>query len=152
MIRAIVVLILIAFASAAFAKPHHHAHRRHHVAPVAAASWLPPASNLAAIAQRYIGGNPTGWARVWCAQFLNAFVLPAAGYKGSGSATAASFRHWGVPASPQPGAIAVVGHHHVTVALRINGDGTFEGVGGNQGHRVSVERFGVAAVTAWRLP
>lgn len=108
-------------------------------------------TGLVAVAERYLGGNPTGWAHVWCARFLNAVVLPALGERGTGDDRAISFARWGLPARPQPGAVAVFSHH-VTIVTRINGDGTFDGLGGNQGHRVSVGRYSMARVVAWRGP
>ncbi len=41
-------------------------------------------SNIVAEARRYIGGNPTGMGRLWCARFMN-LVLKHSGYHGTGS-------------------------------------------------------------------
>ena len=59
-------------------------------------------------AKRWIGTNPTGWDRVWCARFMN-FVLKRTGHAQTGSDMASSFasygrRVWG----PQVGAIAIM--------------------------------------------
>lgn len=65
-------------------------------------------SEVVAEARRWIGTNPTGWDRVWCARFMN-FVLKRTGHAETGSDAASSFasygrRVWG----PQVGAIAVM--------------------------------------------
>jgi hypothetical protein len=41
-------------------------------------------SNIVAEARRYLGGNPTGMGRLWCARFMN-LVLKHSGYRGTGS-------------------------------------------------------------------
>jgi hypothetical protein len=51
-------------------------------------------SSLISEARRYLGGNPTGRARLWCARFLN-MVLKRTGHRGTGSDAAASFAHYG---------------------------------------------------------
>ena len=65
-------------------------------------------SEVVSEARRWIGTNPTGWDRVWCARFMN-FVLKRTGHPETGSDAASSFasygrRVWG----PQVGAIAVM--------------------------------------------
>ncbi len=65
-------------------------------------------SEVVSEAKRWIGTNPTGWDRVWCARFMN-FVLKRTGHAETGSDAASSFasygrRVWG----PQVGAIAVM--------------------------------------------
>ncbi len=65
-------------------------------------------SEVVSEAKRWIGTNPTGWDRVWCARFMN-FVLKRTGHAQTGSDAASSFasygrRLWG----PQVGAIAVM--------------------------------------------
>lgn len=141
----------------AYQKKRHGRHRRghrqpHHVtAPVQAEGWHAPASGLVAVAERYLGSNPTGWAHVWCARFLNTVVLPAVGLHGTDDNTAISFARWGSPSGAHPGAVAVMSHH-VTLVVRVNGDGTFDGLGGNQGHRVSISRYPMGRVVAWREP
>ncbi|HWL31214.1 MAG TPA: CHAP domain-containing protein [Xanthobacteraceae bacterium] len=67
------------------AKPHHH-HRAHvkHAKRVKTARRHPvghgaalDGGSLVARAARYIGTNPTGWARVWCGRFM-AMIAPRA--------------------------------------------------------------------------
>src|SRR5258705_13006608 len=65
-------------------------------------------SNVVAEARRYLGGNPTGRGRLWCARFMN-MVLERSGLHGTGSDLARSFASYGQRVSgPQVGAIAVM--------------------------------------------
>ncbi|MBY0381793.1 MAG: TIGR02594 family protein, partial [Xanthobacteraceae bacterium] len=65
-------------------------------------------SSVVAEARRYLGGNPTGRSRLWCARFMN-FVLQRTGHRGTGSDMASSFAHYGQRVSgPEVGAIAVM--------------------------------------------
>ena len=65
-------------------------------------------SDLVNEAKRWMGTNPTGWDRVWCARFMN-FVLKRTGHAGTGSDSASSFASYGRRVwSPQVGAIAVM--------------------------------------------
>ncbi len=125
-------LAMVALATPASARPHHgasrhfHAHRSHHVktyhghrhhagrgryAVDARAESSPSqsfggfgGSDVVSEARRYIGGNPTGRSRLWCARFMN-FVLQRSGHKGTGSDMARSFAGYGQRISgPQVGA------------------------------------------------
>src|SRR5579872_5768243 len=91
-------------------------------------------------ARRYIGGNPTGWSRVWCGRFMN-MVLERTGHQGSGSNLARSFTHYGARISaPQVGALAVMarrGGGHVGVVSEVLANGDVKVVSGNHGHRVA---------------
>jgi uncharacterized protein (TIGR02594 family) len=107
-------------------------------------------SSLIGIAQQYLGGNPTGWAHNWCAQFLNAVVLPQAGYRGSGSAAAISFAHYGRPSEARPGAIAVL-RHHVGIVIADNG-WTVTLISGNHGHRVGIGHYPKTRIVTFRDP
>jgi len=96
-------------------------------------------SNIVAEARRYLGGNPTGMGRLWCARFMN-LVLQHSGYRGTGSDMARSFASYGrrVP-GPQVGAIAVMarrGGGHVGVVSGIDASGNPIVVSGNNGNRV----------------
>ena len=52
-------------------------------------------SNVVSEARRcYLGGNPTGRGRLWCARFMN-MVLQHSGYRGTGSDMANSFAKYG---------------------------------------------------------
>jgi uncharacterized protein (TIGR02594 family) len=96
-------------------------------------------SDVVAEARRYIGGNPTGRARLWCARFMN-MVLQRSGHRGTGSDMALSFAHYGQRISgPQIGAIAVMGRRgggHVGVVSGIDANGNPILVSGNNRNRV----------------
>ncbi|MBC7576432.1 MAG: TIGR02594 family protein [Tardiphaga sp.] len=98
-------------------------------------------SNLVAEARRYIGGNPTGRGRLWCARFMN-MVLQRSGHQGTGSDMARSFSSYGQRISgPQVGAIAVMSRGrrggHVGVVSGIDPSGNPIIVSGNHGNRVA---------------
>lgn len=140
-------------------KPHaRHWHADRHLAPAVApaekieptAFWPRVTGNLVAVAERYIGGNPTGWAHVWCAHFLNVVVLPAAGYRGTGSPAAISFARWGSPSGPVRGAIAVL-EHHVGIVMADHGK-TVTLISGNYGHRVGIGEYPKGRILAYRAP
>ena len=113
------------------------------------------ASNVVAEARRYIGGNPTGWSRLWCARFMN-FVLQRSGHKGTGSNLASSFAHYGHRVSgPQVGAIAVMGRRgggHVGVVSGIDTHGNPIIVSGNHGHRVAESVYPRGRIYAYVMP
>jgi uncharacterized protein (TIGR02594 family) len=93
-------------------------------------------SNVVAEARRYLGGNPTGRGRLWCARFMN-MVLERTGLHGTGSDLARSFASYGQRVSgPQIGAIAVMGRRgggHVGVVSGIDAGGNPIVVSGNNG-------------------
>jgi uncharacterized protein (TIGR02594 family) len=135
--------------------------RRHHVAN-AQASIAPTfghsgfsGSRLVAVARRYIGGNPTGRRRLWCAAFMN-MVLKRAGYHGTGSNMARSFAHYGRRISgPRIGAIAVMsrrGGGHVGVVSGIDSKGNPIIVSGNHGHKVAEAVYPRGRVYAYVMP
>jgi len=108
-------------------------------------------SELVAVARRYSGTNPTGRAHDWCAAFAN-LVLQRTGHRGSGSALARSFAHYGRPApGPVPGAI-VVFPHHVGFVIRAEGSGRIRVVSGNHGHRVGEGLYSMRRAIAYRYP
>lgn len=97
----------------------------------------------------------------YCAAFVN-WCLGRAGFKGSNSALAASFKKWGRPTKgnkPALGAVAVIqfegGGYHVTFVAGITKNGhSIATLGGNQGksHEVSHSRCSVDMVVAYRYP
>lgn len=154
------------------ARHHHHRHRYHyarrgrHIAPrdVAAAGTIRPvsspaasfgSSNIVAEARRYIGGNPTGRGRLWCARFMN-LVLERSGHRGSGSDMARSFASYGQRISgPQIGAIAVMGRRgggHVGVVSGIDPNGNPIVVSGNHNHRVAESVYSRSRIYAYVMP
>jgi uncharacterized protein (TIGR02594 family) len=113
------------------------------------------ASNVVAEARRYIGGNPTGRSRLWCARFMN-FVLQRTGHGGTGSDMASSFAHYGQRVSgPEVGAIAVMsrrGGGHVGVVSGVDASGNPIIISGNHGHRVAESVYQRGRVYAYVMP
>ncbi|WP_442236962.1 TIGR02594 family protein [Rhodopseudomonas pseudopalustris] len=113
-------------------------------------------SNLVAEARRYLGGNPTGRSRLWCARFMN-MVLERAGHRTSGSDMARSFASYGQRISgPQVGAIAVMSRGkrggHVGVVSGIDANGNPIVVSGNHNRRVAEAVYPRSRVYAYVLP
>lgn len=148
----------------------HYGHRyRHHArrgryAAAAASAETPTSqgfggfggSNVVAEARRYIGGNPTGRSRLWCARFMN-FVLQRSGHKGTGSDMARSFASYGQRISgPQVGAIAVMSRGrrggHVGVVSGIDAKGNPIVISGNHGHRVAEATYSRGRIYAYVMP
>ncbi|ABE61566.1 conserved hypothetical protein [Nitrobacter hamburgensis X14] len=112
-------------------------------------------SNIVSEARRYIGGNPTGRSRLWCARFMN-MVLARSGHRGTGSDMASSFAHYGRRVSgPQVGAIAVMsrrGGGHVGVVSGVDRRGNPIVVSGNHGRRVAESVYPRSRVYAYVVP
>lgn len=80
----------------------------------------------------------------WCAKFAN-FVCDTAGYPGTHSAAAASFRTWGVHLdAPILGCIVAWPHHVAFCDHPDVSNGIIRCLGGNQSDAVKVSRFKVA--------
>jgi uncharacterized protein (TIGR02594 family) len=113
-------------------------------------------SGVVAEARRYIGGNPTGRGRLWCARFMN-MVLEKSGHRGSGSDMARSFASYGQRISgPQVGAIAVMSRGkrggHVGVVSGIDPNGNPIVVSGNHSHRVAESVYSKSRIYAYVMP
>jgi uncharacterized protein (TIGR02594 family) len=112
-------------------------------------------SSVVAEARRYIGGNPTSRASLWCARFMN-MVLQHLGYRGTGSDLARSFASYGQRVSgPQVGAIAVMarrGGGHVGVVSGIDASGNPIVVSGNSGNRVREAPVSRSRIYAYVMP
>jgi uncharacterized protein (TIGR02594 family) len=112
-------------------------------------------SNIVAEARRYLGGNPTGMGRLWCARFMN-LVLKHSGYRGTGSDLARSFASYGRRVSgPQVGAIAVMarrGGGHVGVISGIDASGNPIVVSGNSRNRVREAPISSRRIYAYVIP
>jgi uncharacterized protein (TIGR02594 family) len=113
-------------------------------------------SDVVAEAKRWIGTNPTGWDRVWCARFMN-FVLKRTGHPGTGSDAASSFVDYGRRVWwPQVGAIAVMkrgkngGHVGVVSGFDHNGNPII--ISGNHNKRVGVGVYPRERVYAYVVP
>src|SRR5262249_13037577 len=104
---------------------------------MAASANVGGGSGLVSEARRYLGGNPTGRGRLWCARFMN-MVLQHTGHQGTGSDMASSFARYGTRVSgPQVGAIAVMsrgrGGGHVGIITGIDAQGNPIMISGNNG-------------------
>ena len=113
-------------------------------------------TGVVAEARRYIGTNPTGRARLWCAHFMN-MVLQRSGHRSSGSNMARSFASYGTRVSgPQVGAIAVMSRGkrggHVGVVSGIDPNGNPIIISGNHGRRVAESRYSRGRVYAYVMP
>ena len=112
-------------------------------------------SNVVAEARRYLGGNPTGRGRLWCARFMN-MVLERTGLHGTCSDLARSFASYGQRVSgPQIGAIAVMGRRgggHVGVVSGIDAGGNPIVVSGNNGNRVRETPVSRGRIYAYVMP
>ena len=113
-------------------------------------------SNIVAEARRYIGGNPTSRATLWCARFMN-MVLQRSGYRGTGSDLARSFASYGQRVSePQVGAIAVMGRRggggHVGIVSGIDAGGNPILVSGNNRNRVVEAPISRGRIYAYVIP
>jgi len=107
-------------------------------------------------ARKYIGTNPTGSKRLWCARFMN-FVLAKVGYAGTGSDAAKSFAAYGHRVSgPEIGAIAVLTRGkrggHVGVVTGIDPHGNPIILSGNHGHSVGEGVYSRSRVIAYVMP
>lgn len=106
------------------------------------------------VAERYLGGNPTGRASLWCADFMN-LVERQVGRVGTGSRLAFSYLHYGHGVSdPRPGDIVVLGRHgggHVGYLVTMTAQGP-EVISGNHGHRVAIGVYPRSRVVAYRRP
>jgi uncharacterized protein (TIGR02594 family) len=112
-------------------------------------------SNVVTEARRYIGGNPTSRASLWCARFMN-MVLQRSGYRGTGSDMARSFANYGQRVfGPQIGAIAVMGRRgggHVGVVSGIDANGNPILVSGNNRNRVVEAPYSRGRIYAYVMP
>jgi uncharacterized protein (TIGR02594 family) len=112
-------------------------------------------SSLVSEARRYLGGNPTGRASLWCARFMN-MVLQHTGHQGTGSDMANSFARYGTRVSgPQVGAIAVMGRRgggHVGIITGVDAKGNPIMISGNNGNRVREAPVSRGRIYAYVMP
>jgi uncharacterized protein (TIGR02594 family) len=113
-------------------------------------------SGLVMEARRYLGGNPTGRGRLWCARFMN-MVLQRTGHQGTGSDMASSFTRYGTRVSgPQVGAIAVMSRGrrggHVGIVTGIDAQGNPIMISGNNGNRVREASVSRGRIYAYVMP
>jgi uncharacterized protein (TIGR02594 family) len=112
-------------------------------------------ADLVSEARRYLGGNPTSRASLWCARFMN-MVLEHTGHRGTGSDMANSFASYGHRVSgPEVGAIAVMGRRgggHVGIITGIDGHGNPIMISGNNGNRVKEAPISRGRIYAYVMP
>ncbi|HEX7791504.1 MAG TPA: TIGR02594 family protein [Afipia sp.] len=140
-------------------RTRHHARRGRYAAAATAETSTSQGfggSSLVTEARRYIGGNPTGRSRLWCARFMN-MVLERSGHKGTGSDMARSFAGYGQRISgPQVGAIAVMSRGrrggHVGIVSGIDAKGNPIVISGNHGHRVAEASYSRGRIYAYVMP
>jgi uncharacterized protein (TIGR02594 family) len=112
-------------------------------------------SDLVSEARRYLGGNPTDRASLWCARFMN-MVLARTGHRGTGSDMASSFASYGHRVSgPQVGAIAVMGRRgggHVGIITGVDRSGNPIMISGNNGNRVREAPISRGRIYAYVMP
>jgi uncharacterized protein (TIGR02594 family) len=110
--------------------------------------------DVVAEARRWIGGNPTGMASLWCGAFMD-FVLKRTGHAGGGN-LASNYARYGTRVSgPQVGAIAVMarnGGGHVGVVSGIDANGDPIIISGNHGHRVAEATYPRGRIYAYVMP
>jgi uncharacterized protein (TIGR02594 family) len=92
----------------------------------------------------------------WCSAFVN-WVVKQGGLKGTNSAAALSWRHWGEDAhGPVLGAIAVIdyghGSGHVGFVAGVTTQGRILLLGGNQRDAVRYSLFGTSKIIGFRIP
>ncbi|MBX7157854.1 MAG: TIGR02594 family protein [Verrucomicrobiae bacterium] len=93
----------------------------------------------------------------WCSSFVN-WTMEQAGYPGTNSAAALSWKNWGQEAEePVYGAIAVIdygkGKGHVGFVAGVSKDGkTVYLLGGNQSDQVKISAFSVDKIASYRMP
>lgn len=104
---------------------------------------------LLASAARYLGGNPTGWARVWCGRFMRMIVGRDPGPRYN---LARNWAHYGKPSRRRPGAIAVMRGHVGVVAGNGGrcGPGRVYILSGNHGRRVGYGCYATSRIIAYR--
>lgn len=109
------------------------------------------------VAERYLGTNPTGMRRLWCANFVG-MIEKKVGRSGSGSNFARSYASYGQKVGkPQPGDIAVMargkrgGHVGYFVGWAQNGKAIIIS-GNSRGGKVSKGQYAASRIYAWRRP
>jgi uncharacterized protein (TIGR02594 family) len=115
-----------------------------------------PNARAVALAERYIGTNPTGRRSLWCANFLG-MIEKKAGRRGTGSNLARSYASYGHRvAQPKVGDIAVLarkGGGHVGYFVGWDKSGRAILISGNsRGGKVSKGTYSAGRVIAWRRP
>ncbi|MGE4165145.1 MAG: TIGR02594 family protein [Xanthobacteraceae bacterium] len=109
---------------------------------------------LIAEARKYLGGNPTGRASLWCGAFLD-LVLRRTGHKGGGNLARGYARYGTRISGPQVGAIAVMtrkGGGHVGIVTGVDANGNVVVISGNHNNRVAEAVYPPSRVIAYVVP
>jgi uncharacterized protein (TIGR02594 family) len=111
-------------------------------------------NDLITEARKYLGGNPTGWARDWCGKFLD-MVLKKTGHKGGGNLARGYIKYGTRLAGPQVGAIAVFsrkGGGHVGIVTGVDANGNPIIISGNYNDRVAIATYPASRALAYVWP
>lgn len=143
--------VVVAFSGAIQAHKYHAKHDREHTHVVKAwgATW--GENGMVAEAERYNGGNPTGWRRSWCGEFMLMVAEHLGLHAPKGAALAANWQYFGYAAAPGTVGSVMVMPHHVALVKANLGNGTVLTVSGNHGHRVGEGVYPIRRAIAWRL-
>lgn len=128
--------------------------RRGRTVDLGYASAAASSSALVAEARKYLGGNPTGRASLWCGAFLD-LVLRRAGYPGGGNLARGYMRYGTRVSGPQVGAIAVMtrqGGGHVGIVTGVDASGNIVVLSGNHNNRVAEAIYPRSRVIAYVMP
>ncbi|WP_291209038.1 CHAP domain-containing protein [Hyphomonas sp.] len=124
-----------------------------------ARSAPPRGGDVVALAERYIGTNPTKMRRLWCANFIG-LMEKKVGRKGTGSNLARSYDRYGrkiARSEVRRGDIAVMrrgkrgGHVGYFVEWAPNGKAVLIS-GNSRGGKVAKGQYSVGRIYAWRRP
>ncbi|TZG24116.1 TIGR02594 family protein [Sphingomonas montanisoli] len=92
----------------------------------------------------------------WCGTAMAAWMTQAGIAPPPQAYRAANWRDWGMPCTPQVGAVGVksrVGGNHVTMIVGITADRKFyKGLGANQSNGVNIADFPVDVIDSFRWP
>lgn len=105
-------------------------------------------TGLGAIAGRYLGGNPTGWRRLWCGNFMRLVVRQAGLPDLPSGNVARSWAGYGHPSGAVPGAIGVMRGHVGIVIGRCAGGVLLRS--GNHNRRVGDGCYALGRFIAFR--
>lgn len=108
------------------------------------------ASNLVAIAKRYLGTNPTGWASLWCGRFM-AMIAPQAAKRIPNPNLAINWAK--LPrVSPRVGAILITrrnGGNHVGVVIGFDKRNNPITISGNHNRKVGIGTYHKSRIVAY---
>ena len=105
-------------------------------------------NGLLSYAKRFLGmGNVTGFRGPWCGAFVGKIARHEGLHVPRGYLQARQWAHAGKRTGAHVGAVMVM-RHHVGIVAAVHGR-TVTLLGGNQGHRVSLERRRISSALAF---